>query len=98
MYQFLGFFWIIMGVLLLVLPHIYPDLADYPVIQNRVPMAGFCFALSIYNMIRWRLMRAREISRRELLDQETRRRDQDRPIDPTFDFSEHAPPPDEKKR
>jgi len=87
-YRFLGFFWLLMGINLLVLPQLYPELGDHPVMERNVPLAGFCFALSVYNMIRWRLIRAREISREELLEQELRHRDNRKPVDPTFDFSD----------
>jgi hypothetical protein len=88
-----------MGINLLVLPHVYPELGEHPIMANHVPLAGFCFALAAYNMIRWRLIRAREIEHDKLRDHEMRRRDAGRPIDPTFDFSDDPKPPagDEKK-
>jgi hypothetical protein len=87
-YRFLGFFWLLMGINLLVLPHLYPDLREHPIMANNVPLAGFCFALAVYNTIRWRLIRSREIERERELEHELRRRDAGKPIDPTFDFSD----------
>jgi hypothetical protein len=86
-YRFLGFFWLLMAINLLVLPQLYPDLREHPVMENNVPLAGFCFALAGYNMIRWRLIRAREIEREKQLEHELRRHDDAKQIDPTFDFS-----------
>lgn len=101
MYRFLGFFWLLMSIGLLVLPNIYPELAEHPmtanVVANNVPVAAFCFALSGYNMIRWRLIRANEIAREKEMEHEFRRRSANRPIDPTFDFSDPKPPASDEK-
>ncbi len=99
MYRFLAFFWLIMGINLLVLPNVYPELSEqFPLMANNVPLAGFCFALAGYNMIRWRLIRAGEIEREKQLEHELRRRDAAKPIDPTFDFSDpNGNDGDEKK-
>jgi hypothetical protein len=90
-YRFLAFFWLLMGMGLLVVPKVYPDLAEDGIFANHVPMAGFCFALSIYNMIRWRLIRAREIAHERDLADAQRRRERNRSIDPAFDFSDAKP-------
>jgi hypothetical protein len=92
-YRFLGFFWLLMGINLLVLPYVYPWIGDHPIMANHVPLAGFCFALTAYNLVRWRLIRAREIERERQVEHEMRRRERNRPIDPTFDFSDPPKPP-----
>jgi hypothetical protein len=49
-------------------------------------------------MIRWRLIRAREIEREKQGEHDLRRRDARKPIDPTFDFSDpNRKDGDEKK-
>jgi hypothetical protein len=97
-YRFLFFFWLLMGVNLLVLPRLYPVLGEHPIMENNVPLAGFCFALAVYNMVRWRLIRAREIEREKELEHELRRRDTGKPIDPTFDFSDPKPREGDEKK
>ncbi len=88
-YRFLFLFWLLMAINLLVLPKLYPELEEqFPILANNVALAGFCFLLAGYNMIRWRLIRAREIEREKELEHELRRRDARKPIDPTFDFSD----------
>ena len=98
-YRFLSFFWLVMGINLLVLPNLYPELGRYPIMANHVPLAGFCLALAVYNMIRWRLIRARDVEREKLLEHKLARRERHRPIDPAFDFSDPPAPfsGDEKK-
>ncbi len=97
MYRFLAFFWLVMGINLLVLPQAYPQLLEaFPLLERNTPLAGFCFALSVYNMIRWRLIRARELEREREREEAIQRRHMGRPTDPTFDFSD-TQPGDEKK-
>jgi hypothetical protein len=98
-YRFLAFFWLLMGINLLVLPQLYPELIEnFPIMERNVPLAGFCFALAGYNMIRWRLIRARAIEREKELEHELRRRDSGKPIDPTFDFSDRSRKDGDEKR
>ncbi|HZZ79341.1 MAG TPA: hypothetical protein VFE62_12535 [Gemmataceae bacterium] len=94
-YRFLAFFWLFIGLALLILPEIYPDLKERELMANHVAMAGFCFALSMYNMIRWRLIRARQLEMEREREESQRRNDTGRPIDPNFDFSD-APPKEDK--
>lgn len=97
MYRFLAFFWLFLGLALLILPAISPDLNERLLQGNNMPLAGFGFALSIYNMIRWRLIRARQIEAERERQELQRRRDARRPVDPAFDFSDAPPKNDDKK-
>ena len=89
---------------LLLLPWLSPSLLEQPFMQNHVGLGAFCFALSMYNMIRWRMATARQRAREqeEEADAERKRR-ATRVIDPTFDFSNPKPtderikkPPDDR--
>jgi hypothetical protein len=96
-YRILGFFWLFLGLALLFLPAVNPDLNERLLHGNNLPLAGFSFALSIYNMIRWRLIRARQIEAEREREELQRRREAKRTIDPTFDFSDVPPKNDDKK-
>jgi hypothetical protein len=93
-YRFLSFFWLILGSGLLFLPWLYPDLSSIPRMENHVALGALCFALSIYNMVRWRMGAARERARQEEMEEALRRRRSERPVDPTFDFTDRKPPDD----
>ena len=97
-YRFLSFFWMVLGSGLLLLPWLYPSLLDQPHMQNHVGLGAFCFALSIYNMVRWRMAAVRQRAREDEEEAEAaRKRRAARVLDPTFDFSEPKPPDDRIK-
>jgi hypothetical protein len=96
-YRVLAFVWLFLGIGLLFGPEVYAPARDWAIMEHRYPLGGFAFMLSAYNMIRWRLIRARQLEAEREREDRQRRRDTVRKVDPTFDFSDAPPKDDDKK-
>lgn len=95
-YRLLGVFWFAVAIALLTLPWTLPNLAEFPIMANRVALGAFAFGLSCYNMIRYRMIAARKAALDEEYAERVKQRLGRGPINPDFDFSE--PPKDTKPK
>jgi hypothetical protein len=97
----LGFFWLVMGVLLLAAPWIDPE--DRLALTRRgmtAPIGAIAVFMAFYNFARWWSSRSLAADRRAVQEALARRRLADRnenshkpqrEPDPSFDFSERPP-------
>jgi hypothetical protein len=80
----LAFFWLLLGI------YLYLNEESFRRGPVAIPLHYFVFALVLYNLWRWSVVRSQRNSRRAEQErqrqQSERRRERDRPRDPTFDF------------
>lgn len=91
MHLFLACFWIAIALGIFFWPHIMPQQGlVQPEPSTRMPVAFFALFLAGYNLVRWRLARARRRRAREedMARRPVRPRVSEEPPNPDFDFSD----------